>query len=148
MGSQPEEVRAADIAPGNNSSNSGRADDMTNCWVGVTIDCVDVERVAEFWSALLGRPKAPDRTGWVYLGHPGDPKPRLNFQPVNEPKHGKVRLHLDIAVDDIDQGIDHSIAQVVALGGRFTDQRHDDDEGVVFVLADPEEHEFCLLQYY
>ncbi|WP_329143674.1 MULTISPECIES: VOC family protein [unclassified Streptomyces] len=47
----------------------------------------------------------------------------LVFQPVAEPKPGKVRLHLDVSVDDV-------------------------DEGVVVVMADPEGHEFCLVQYY
>ncbi|WP_432589378.1 VOC family protein [Streptomyces sp. HD1123-B1] len=117
---------------------------MANRWTGVTIDCVDVPRVAAFWSALLDRPPGPARSGWVYLGRPGDPQPRLVFQPVTEPKHGKVRLHLDIAVDDIDRGI----AQVISLGGGSTGERHDYDEGVVVVMTDPEEHEFCLVQYY
>ncbi|PXX58795.1 hypothetical protein DFR70_113130 [Nocardia tenerifensis] len=117
---------------------------MTNRWVGVTIDCVDVEWVADFWSALLDRPRGPSRPGWVYLGHSDDPLPRLVFQPVTDAKRGKVRVHLDIAVDDIDKGI----AQVIDLGGRHTGERHDYDEGVVVVVADPEEHEFCLVQYY
>ncbi|UGT43181.1 VOC family protein [Nocardia yamanashiensis] len=117
---------------------------MTNRWVGVTIDCVDVHRVAAFWSALLERPQGPSEPGWVYLGQAGDPQPRLVFQPVVEPKCGKVRLHLDIAVDDIDEGV----AQVVALGGRCTGERHEYAEGVVVVMADPEEHEFCLVQYF
>ncbi|MEV5238356.1 VOC family protein [Streptomyces cinnamoneus] len=117
---------------------------MANRWAGVTIDCIDVERVAAFWSVLLDRPQGPSEPGWVYLGHRGDPQPRLVFQPVTEPKHGKVRLHLDVAVDDIDEGI----AQVRALGGRFTGERHDYDQGVVVVMTDPEEHEFCLVQYY
>ncbi|MFD7923429.1 VOC family protein [Streptomyces sp. NPDC059740] len=117
---------------------------MTNRWVGVTVDCVDVERVADFWSAVLNRSRGPSRPGWVYLGHPDDPQPRLVFQPVAEPQHGKVRLHLDVLVEDIDQGM----AQVVALGGRPTGERHDYDEGVVMVMADPEDHEFCLVQYY
>lgn len=117
---------------------------MTNRWVGVTIDCVDVERVSRFWSRLLDRPKGPSRPGWVYLGHPEDPQPRLVFQPATEPKRGKVRLHLDVAVDDIHQGI----AQVIALGGGNTGERHDYDEGVVVVMTDPEGHEFCLVQYY
>jgi predicted enzyme related to lactoylglutathione lyase len=117
---------------------------MANRWVGVTIDCVDVERTADFWNVLLDRPKGPSEPGWVYLGHSGDPQPRLVFQPVTEPKHAKVRLHLDVAVDDIDEGI----AQVTALGGRFTGERHDYDEGTVVVMADPEEHEICLVQYY
>jgi hypothetical protein len=117
---------------------------MANRWVGVTIDCVDVERAAGFWSALLDRPQGPFQPGWVHLGHPGDLQPRIVFQPVAEPKHGKVRLHLDVAVDDIGQGI----ARVIALGGRFTGERHDYDEGAVVVMADPEEHEFCLVPYY
>ncbi|WP_406109637.1 VOC family protein [Streptomyces sp. NBC_01003] len=117
---------------------------MANRWVGVTVDCVDVERVSAFWSVLLDRPPGPSEPGWVYLGHRDDPQPRLVFQPVAEPRAGKVRLHLDVSVDDIDQGI----AQVIGLGGRFTGERHDYDEGVVVVMADPEGHEFCLSQYY
>ncbi|MFF1834467.1 VOC family protein [Streptomyces sp. NPDC058231] len=117
---------------------------MANHWVGVTVDCVDLERVSGFWSTLLNRPPGPSRPGWVYLGHHGDPQPRLVFQRVAERKSGKVRLHLDVSVDDID----HGMAQVVALGGRFTGERHDYDEGVVVVMADPEEHEFCLVQYF
>ncbi|GAB3768995.1 VOC family protein [Microlunatus parietis] len=112
-------------------------------WVGVTIDCLDVERVAGFWSKLLDRSPGPSRPGWVYLGHPEDALPRLVFQPVTEPKQGKVRLHLDVAVDNIDRGI----ATVVELGGRCTGERYDYAEGVVVVMADPEGHEFCLVQY-
>lgn len=70
--------------------------------------------------------------------------PRLVFQPVPEPKVGKVRTHLDVSVDDIDKAIE----LVVRLGGRSTGERHDYDEGVVVVMADPEDHEFCLVQYY
>jgi hypothetical protein len=69
----------------------------------------------------------PSRPGRVCLGHPGDPQPRLNFQPVTELKGGKVRLHLDVVVDDIDR----AIARVIALGGLFTGERHDYDEGLL-----------------
>lgn len=117
---------------------------MANVWCGVTIDCLEPERVARFWSALLGREPGPSRDGWVYLGERGDPLSRLVFQPVPEPRTGKVRIHLDISVDDIDQ----AIAEVIDLGGRFTGERHDYDQGVLVVMADPENHEFCLVQYY
>jgi predicted enzyme related to lactoylglutathione lyase len=117
---------------------------MANVWGGVTIDCLDPERVARFWSRLLGREPGPSQDGWVYLGRRGDAQPRLVFQPVPEPNPGKVRIHLDVVVNDIDRGM----AEVVALGGRFTGERHDYDEGVVVVMADPEGHEFCLAQYY
>jgi predicted enzyme related to lactoylglutathione lyase len=117
---------------------------MANVWSGVTIDCVDPVRVARFWSALLGREPGPAQDGWVYLGQRGDPQPRLVFQPVAEPRAGKVRIHLDITVDDIDE----AMALVRDLGGRFTGERHDYDEGVVVVMTDPEDHEFCLVRYY
>jgi predicted enzyme related to lactoylglutathione lyase len=117
---------------------------VTNVWSGVTIDCLDPERVARFWSALLGRESGPSQDGWVYLGHRGDAQPRLAFQPVSQPKDGKVRIHLDVTVENIDEAID----VVTALGGRFTGERHDYDEGIVVVMADPEENEFCLIQYF
>jgi len=117
---------------------------MANFVSGVTFDCADPHRVARFWSELLGREPGPSEDGWVYLGHRGDPEPRLVFQPVPEPKAGKVRIHLDVTVDDIGSAIE----LVTTLGGRFTGERHDYDEGAVVVMADPEDHEFCLVQYY
>jgi predicted enzyme related to lactoylglutathione lyase len=117
---------------------------MANVWGGVTIDCLDPARVARFWSALLGREAGPSQHGWVYLGRRGDALPRLAFQPVTEPNPGKVRIHLDVVAEDIDRGV----AEVIALGGRGTGERHDYDEGVVVIMADPEGHEFCLIQYY
>jgi predicted enzyme related to lactoylglutathione lyase len=113
-------------------------------WSGVTFDCLDPQGVARFWSALLGREPGPSQEGWVYLGHRDDAQPRLVFQPVSEPKSGKVRIHLDVTVEDIDNAID----VVAALGGRFTGERHDYDEGIVVVMADPEDHEFCMVQYF
>ena len=83
-------------------------------------------------------------SGLRQLGERGDAVPRINFQPVPEPKVGKARLHLDITVDDIDE----AMRSVVDLGGRWTGERHDCDEGVVVVMADPESNEFCLVQYY
>lgn len=117
---------------------------MPNRWSGVTVDSVDPPRLARFWSALLGREEGPSEPGWVYLGARGDVLPRLVFQPVPERKQGKTRIHLDVCVDDISAGI----AEVISLGGTFTGERHDYDEGVVVVMADPEGNEFCLVQYF
>jgi predicted enzyme related to lactoylglutathione lyase len=111
--------------------------------VRCTLDCLDPARVAHFWSVLLGRDPGPSPDGWVYLGRRDDPQPRLVFQPVSEPARGKVRLHLDVTVEDIDD----AAARVTTLGGRITGERHDHDEGIVMVMADPEGHEFCLVQY-
>lgn len=38
--------------------------------------------------------------------------------------------------------------QVESLGGRWSGERHHYDEGIVMVMHDPEEHEFCIVQYY
>ena len=111
---------------------------------GITIDCLDPGRLAAFWGALLGREEVPALPGWRQLGSRGDPATRINFQPVAEPKQGKTRIHLDVTVDDIDEGI----RSVLRLGGRETGERHDYDEGVVVVMGDPEGNEFCLVQYY
>jgi predicted enzyme related to lactoylglutathione lyase len=116
---------------------------MAIVWSAVTIDCVDPERVGRFWSSLLGRERGPSQDGWVYLGQRGDQQPRLVFQPVPEPKQGKVRIHLDVTVDDLGE----AIRTVQDLGGRLTGERHDYDEGIVVVVTDPEDHEFCLVQY-
>jgi predicted enzyme related to lactoylglutathione lyase len=117
---------------------------MANRWSGVTVDCLDPQRVARFWSALLGREAGPSEAGWVYLGDRNDVLPRLVFQPVASPQQGKTRIHLDVSVDDIEAGM----AEVVRLGGSSTGERHDYDAGVVVVMADPERHEFCLVQYF
>jgi predicted enzyme related to lactoylglutathione lyase len=55
-----------------------------------------------------------------------------------------VRLHLDIATDDVEA----AILEVEQLGGSNADERHDYDAGIVVVMRDLEGHEFCLIQYF
>jgi predicted enzyme related to lactoylglutathione lyase len=113
-------------------------------WAGLTVDCADPRRLGDFWSALLGGDLSEPLPGWVRLHPPDHTVPVVNFQPVPEPKQGKTRIHLDVAVDDVER----AIATVVELGGRSLDQRYDYDEGVVVIVADPEGNEFCLVQYF
>ena len=117
-----------------------------NRLAGVTIDCKDPARLASFWSELLERPVSDEHSGpgWATVGSRHDAQPRLTFQAVPEPKVVKVRLHLDVQVDDIDVGR----MQVEKLGGQSTNERHDYPEGVVLVMTDPEGHEFCLVQHH
>ncbi|SDJ21997.1 hypothetical protein SAMN05444157_2330 [Frankineae bacterium MT45] len=120
---------------------------MANRVLGVTIDCADPQRLAAFWSALLDRPVTDehgDDPGWATVGSREDAVGRLTFQRVNEPNRAKVRLHLDVQVDDISAGQ----AQVEALGGSWTGERHDYTEGAVQVMQDPEGHEFCIVQFF
>jgi predicted enzyme related to lactoylglutathione lyase len=110
-------------------------------WSGVTVDCLAPERLSHFWARLLQAEVTDSLPGWVRFGEPGQATPVINFQPVPEPKQGKTRIHLDVTVDDIDEGV----ATVVGLGGRGPGERHDYDEGVMVVMSDPEDNEFCLV---
>lgn len=116
---------------------------MRTHWSGLTIDCGDPPKLAEFWGALLGLDAEPGLPGWVQLVPRDVNQPRINFQPVPEPKRGKTRIHLDVTVDDVHAGVD----RVVSLGGRDTGERHEYVEGTVVVLEDPEGNEFCIVQY-
>jgi predicted enzyme related to lactoylglutathione lyase len=120
---------------------------MANRLAGITIDCADPARLASFWSALLDiavTGEHGDDAGWATVGSRLDHRPRLTFQRVPEPRTAKVRIHLDIQVDDIGA----ARQQVEDLGGRWSGERHDYDDGIVMVMHDPENHEFCLVQYY
>ncbi len=107
----------------------------------ITIDCHDVLRTASFWSALLDIPLREPLQGWRRLGPLTAGGPVLTFQPVTEPKEAKVRLHLDLQVDDLAS----AVALVQRLGGSAPLDRHDFEEGVVVVMADVEGNEFCLV---
>ncbi|GAC52427.1 VOC family protein [Gordonia amicalis] len=120
---------------------------MANTLIGITIDCADPARLAAFWSAMLGTAiteEHSDDSGWATVGSRHGDRPRLTFQRVPEPKNGKVRIHLDIEVEDIEAGR----REVKSLGGSWTGTRNDYDEGVVMVMRDPEGHEFCIVEYF
>ncbi|MGV0779556.1 VOC family protein [Mycolicibacterium sp. XJ775] len=77
---------------------------MANRWSGVTIDCADPIRMSTFWAAVLGIPASSehgDDPAWATVGSRAGRFPRLTFQRVAEPKAGKVRIHLDVEVDEI-----------------------------------------------
>ena len=101
----------------------------------IVVDCTDPEQLAAFWGSLLGVGVADRSESFVEL----DRLPNgmgLGFQKVPEPKIGKVRIHLDLTVPDVELASE----RVVALGGR-----RGADVKSWRVMTDPEGHEFCLL---
>jgi predicted enzyme related to lactoylglutathione lyase len=118
---------------------------IESAWWAITIDCVDPGTVAAFWSGIFDCSvvePGPDRPSWLRLQPFGpDQPPFINLQPVDEPKVGKVRLHIDVLVQDIDAAVD----RVVALGGSDTGGREQLPRGRIAVMCDPEGNEFCLL---
>ena len=72
--------------------------------IGITVDCPDVDQLAEFWERCLGYAWRPGAPGGPYVtlervdGCPDGP-PVVTFQTVPEPKTSKARIHLDLFVD-------------------------------------------------
>ena len=109
----------------------------------LVIDVADPERLAAFWSEVIGR----EDDGSIEIGPPGTgfggPQPTLVLSPGNSPRTGKLRLHIDVSATDRDQ--DAELERLLALGARPVDVGQTGDESW-HVLADPEGNEFCLLR--
>jgi predicted enzyme related to lactoylglutathione lyase len=108
----------------------------------IVIDTVDPARIAPFWCALLG----VRERGWfgendLMLTADGGAPP-VAFQRVPEAKAVKNRLHVDLAVDDLDD----AFARIVALGGSAVSDILEMPGGYRWrVMADPEGNEFCIV---
>ncbi|MHC5261902.1 VOC family protein [Streptomyces sp. UC4497] len=102
----------------------------------LVIDAEDPERLAAFWSELLGRP-IDRRTGpYIWLRREGGLV--FGFQRNPKPTPGKDRMHVDLTSSDLAA----EQQRVEALGGRRLEEY---DEGGFLVMADPEGNEFCIL---
>lgn len=66
--------------------------------IAVTIDCVDLEGMLEFWSEMLGI-EGELHEPFGFIQRPGDVSVWL--QRVPESRVGKNRLHLDLVVEDL-----------------------------------------------
>ena len=109
----------------------------------MTMDCADVEVVADFWQEALGYEQRRVEEPYIRLFKPRTDRIIyvLILQTVAEPKTAKHRVHLDLASDDLDTEIE----RLVGLGATA---RRIEAETVggrrVAVLADPEGGEFCV----
>ena len=110
--------------------------------VTLTIDCVDPDSLARFWSEVLG---------YSDLGQPGEFRPLVPanerepvivLQRVSEAKTGKNRMHLDIHVEDLEV----EVGRLRSLGARkFRDEHYEGRGHTWYVMADPEGNEFCVV---
>jgi catechol 2,3-dioxygenase-like lactoylglutathione lyase family enzyme len=103
------------------------------------LDCPDPERLATFYSALLGLP-ITYRDDTFAVVAPGDRASGLAFQraaghrPPTWPDPGTPQqIHVDVMVDDVPA----ATAAVLALGATALGGQH--------VFADPAGHPFCLI---
>jgi catechol 2,3-dioxygenase-like lactoylglutathione lyase family enzyme len=115
---------------------------MIGRWHGLVIDCPDPDQLATFYAELLGMVRVQDDGDWVVIGDAVD-RPGLAFQRLEDyrpprwpdpeyPKH----MHLDVRVDDLDDGEQ----KVLALGATPR-MRHE----TCRVYLDPAGHPFCLI---
>ena len=107
----------------------------------IQVDCRNPARLAAFWGALLAV-EIQERVGqYVCLQPQHATAPGLCFQAVPEGKTSKNRVHLDIAVSDIDR----AAHRVKELGGGQVSPEDVEEHGWRYrVMTDPEGNEFCL----
>ncbi|TDQ52217.1 VOC family protein [Actinorugispora endophytica] len=105
----------------------------------IVVDCADPASLAVFWARVLGGEPVDRSPDWSYVDPPG--QTRVAFQRVPEPKSGKNRLHIDVAVADIHA----ASAELAALGARLVGGIVTDTAGSFQVLLDPEGNEFCAV---
>jgi Glyoxalase-like domain len=109
----------------------------------ISIDCEDVLRVANFWSAVLERPL--DEGSFELFASIGgtDParsEPAWYFNQVPEAKSSKNRMHVDLTTPD-PAAVDH----LVALGATLVEEHElAGADHRWTVMRDPEGNEFCV----
>ena len=113
---------------------------MTARLAQCTLDVVDVQRMAGFWSQVLGYRIEPDEGDSVHLVPADGNGPTMWLQPTTQAHTGKLRCHMDLRADDPAAEVE----RVLALGARRADVGQSGHESFE-VLADPEGNEFCIL---
>lgn len=108
------------------------------------IDVSDLNQGVAFWSAALDAADEPvsEVSGHIYrhLRLP-DSEVRILLQKTGDGKASKERMHLDLETDDVEA----EVRRLEALGARRWD--HQQERGFDFwVLRDPWDNEFCVLQ--
>ena len=113
----------------------------------LVLDAHDPDLLARFWCTVLGYVELDRVDGSIEIGPPeagfGGPQPTIVFDRTDEPKSGKLRLHIDVNATDRDQ--EAELDRLLAAGARRADIGQTGNESWQ-VLADPEGNEFCLLR--
>lgn len=114
----------------------------------LVLDVADPERLAAFWSEVLGYVEVGrEGDGSIEIGPPdvgfGGLQPTLVLSPGADPRPGKLPLHIDVSATDRDQ--DAELERLLALGAKPADVGQTGDENW-HVLSDPEGNVFCLLR--
>jgi predicted enzyme related to lactoylglutathione lyase len=108
----------------------------------VVVDCADLDRAAEFWTAALGYLRADGHGPYLPLVPADGIGVEVLLQRVPEGKDTKSRLHLDLRTRDLAGELE----RVLALGARQLTTEPITEAGWRWhVLADLDGNEFCVL---
>lgn len=116
---------------------------MGSKFTELVIDATDIDKLADFWCAVLGYEVLEREPDIVEIGDPSGALPTILFASVPEAKTVKNRLHIDVNPVDRDQ--DAEVERLITLGARRVDVGQGPDVSWV-VLADIEDNEFCVLR--
>jgi predicted enzyme related to lactoylglutathione lyase len=109
----------------------------------VQIACLDPERLAAFWGALLGIEVRERVRHYVDLAPTAPGGPAISFQEVPRGKQGNNRVQLAVVVPDLDGATEW----VEGQGGRQGEPADFEEAGHRRRwMQDPEGNEFCLMQ--
>lgn len=123
-------------------------------WYSTVVESHDHRALAAWWAEALGWTVTYESDDEVALVPPWADElggrlpfeqvpPGLVFVPVEHPKTGKNRLHLDLAPHTSDDR-DAEIARLLSIGATRADVGQG-PEVTWEVLADPDGNEFCVL---
>ena len=116
---------------------------MTCRLVAVVFAAIDPQRLAEFWSGLLGWTSTARADGSTALTPTADCGFGLEFVLTREPKVHPNSMHFDLTSTSLDNQR-ATVARALGLGAQHIDVGQRPEEGHV-VLADPEGNELCVV---
>ena len=110
----------------------------------MVIDCAQLDRSAEFWTAVLGYARDGVATGRYQSLLPAHGQgAEILLQQVPEAKQGKNRVHLDLRTRELEP----ETRRLVSLGARMLTEQPVTEYGWRWhIMADPDGNEFCVLQ--
>ncbi|MBG0828958.1 VOC family protein [Planomonospora sp. ID67723] len=114
---------------------------MPSTWFSLAVHSPDPADLARFWADALGYQivfEGPK--GEVAIAKDEFSNPGMVFVPLDEPRQGKSRLHVELNPDDQDAEVE----RLIGLGASRVDIGQPADASWV-VLADPDGNEFCVL---
>jgi predicted enzyme related to lactoylglutathione lyase len=117
---------------------------MTLVVRNVTFMSRDPQRLADFWSAVVGYTQRHETEDEILLAPDDWGFPRFTFQRAEEPRSHPGPVHLDLTADDMAAEVE----RLVGLGAvkRWTVDVAESGTTTWTVMLDPDGNDFCVVQ--